>query len=321
MRGRALLVAGALVVAAAVAASVVVAVVPGRSARVAPPPRGIGARATLDRSVLFGDTAHGTVDVLLDRRVVVPSSVRLDGSYGLWSLASLSTERRTDTGPVTHFRFGVSLVCPTINCLPGSPARSGPRVFQFPELRIRFRRVDGHAAELGVQWPSLEEGSRMTPAELRLLTPIDQPPFHAELAPPSATYRISPSLLVALLAAAAAALLAAAGMLVLRFAPRPRAVEAVAEPEPQREVVVELTPLERALLLLERARERGGVPEQRKALEHLAGELRRAGSPQLAGSATVLAWAERPPAPEETRALAAAVERSLHAGENGDGHA
>jgi hypothetical protein len=78
-----------------------------------------------------------------------------------------------------------------------------------------------------------------------------------------------------------------------------------------------LSPLERALHLLERARERGAVPEQRKALENLAGELRRTGERELALSASVLAWAERPPGTDATGALAAAVQRRIAKGVNG----
>lgn len=317
MRERRLAAAAAVVVAGAAAAALLVALVPGRSAPVTAPPQGIGARASLERAVLFGDTVHASVDVMLDRRVVEPSSLRLDGSFGDYSQAGPPSVERADVGPATRIRFGISLLCQSLQCLPRDPTHSGPRVFQFAPLRIDYRRVGGRFGSLEVGWPPLSVGSRVTPAEMRLLTPIGQPPFHVDMTPPPPTYRISPTLLVALLCAVGGVLLAAAGLLAVRFAPRPR-VGVEPEPAPP-EPLVELTPLERALLLLERARERGGVAEQRKALEHLAGELRRVGSCVLAGTATVLAWAERPPAVDETRALAAAVERSLAARGNGDG--
>jgi hypothetical protein len=317
VRGRIFVVGSLLVVVAAGVAAALVVLLPGGRPSVAPPPRGIGAAATVDHSALFGDTVHASVVVLVDRRLVNPRSVQLAGTYGDYTLARLPTERRTTTGEVTRLRYDLSLVCFALECLPGEPARHGPRSFQFEPLRIDFRGRGGKAGAIAVPWARVSVGSRMTGAEMRLLTPIDQPPFHVDLALPATTYRISPTLLVALLAALGALLLAGAGVLVLRFAPRPRvAVEPEPEPEPH-EALVELTPLERALLLLERARERGGVPDQRKALEHLAGELRRSGAPALAGSATVLAWAERPPAPDETRALVVAVQQSMHAKENG----
>jgi hypothetical protein len=107
-----------------------------------------------------------------------------------------------------------------------------------------------------------------------------------------------------------------AGVLAVRFGPR-TAVVAVEPPRPA-VPVRQMTPLERALLLLDRARERGGIADQRKALENLAGVLRRQGEPELAGSATALAWAERPPSADATGALAAAVQQRID--DSGNGH-
>jgi hypothetical protein len=121
--------------------------------------------------------------------------------------------------------------------------------------------------------------------------------------------------MIALFAAVGGLLLALSGLLVVRFARTPAIV--VVEPEPEEAPVRELTPIERALILLERARERGGVPDQRKALENLACELRRTGDADLAGSATELAWAEPPPAADRTGALAAAVKRRIDDAQNG----
>jgi hypothetical protein len=162
----------------------------------------------------------------------------------------------------------------------------------------------------------MEHASRVTPVDQARLTPIDQPPFHATLAPQAATYRISPTLLVWLLCAVGGLLLALAGVLAVRFGPR-TAVVAVEPPRPA-VPVRQMTPLERALLLLDRARERGGIADQRKALENLAGVLRRQGEPELAGSATALAWAERPPSADATGALAAAVQQRID--DSGNGH-
>ena len=118
------------------------------------------------------------------------------------------------------------------------------------------------------------------------------------------------------LALAGGGLLVAAGAVAVRLLPAREHPVAAPAPAPV-EILRTLTPLERALHMLERARERGAVPEQRKALENLAGELRRSGERDLARSATVLAWAERPPGSDATGALAAAVQQRIAQGVNG----
>ena len=76
--------------------------------------------------------------------------------------------------------------------------------------------------------------------------------------------------------------------------------------------------LERALEAVERAR--GATPEERKALELLAVELRQSGAEHLAWTATELAWDKPVPEPERTDALTANVRRELTGRTNGRGH-
>jgi hypothetical protein len=311
------LVAAALVIAAAVAAAVVVALVPGRSAHVSPPRAGIGARAWIvPQSVLFGDTVVGTIDVLVDRRFVDPRSVQPQAAFSGFIPLRRPTRQVVETGPVTRIRYRYEFSCLTLACLPPDPIRQGRQLVRISPVRFSYRRVGGGSGAIGVGWPLMEHASRLTPVDQARLTPIDQPPFHATLAPQTATYRISPTLLVWLLCAVGGLLIAVAGMLALRFGPR-RAVVAIEPPRPA-VPLRQLTALERALLLLERARERGGIADQRKALENLAGVLRREGERELAGSATALAWAEPPPPTEATGALAAAVQRRID--DSGNGH-
>jgi len=310
-----LLVAAGLVVAAVVAA-VVVALVPGRSARVSPPHDGIGARATVEsQSVLFGDTVTGTIDVLVDTRVVDPGSIKPRAAFAKFIPVAKPQTTETETGPVRRIRYRYAFSCLQLSCLPPDPVRQGRDLVQIRPVQLAYRRVDGGTGTLLVGFPLMEHVSRMTPVDMAQLSPIDQPPFHATLAPRPATYSISPTLLTWLLSVGGALLLALGAILALRFVPRTAPV--VPEPEPPPAPVRELTALERALLLLDRARERGGVPEQRKALEHLAGVLRGEGERELAGSATALAWAERAPAADATGALTAAVQRRIEEGGNG----
>jgi hypothetical protein len=310
------------IVAAAALTAALIALLGGRSAHVVPPHDGIGVSGDISpRSALFGDPLTAQAVVVVDRRVVDAGSLRLDGTFGSYVTSTPPHVTRTDDGPVTRIVYRYRLQCLTGNCLPSDPSTThGLRVFGLAPLRLSFKQRDGTPGAMLVRWPLINVASRMSGIDMALLTPIDQPPFHATMSLPPASYAISPALLVALLAAGAALLLAASGVLVYRFvrvAPAP----VVAEPVPVRpaEPVRILSPLERALHLLERARERGAVPEQRKALENLAGELRRTGERELALSASVLAWAEWPPGTDATGALAAAVQRRIAKGVNGHG--
>jgi len=312
----------AAVVAAAALAAALVALLGGRAAHVDVPAQGIGVAADLSpRAALFGDPLVAQAVVVVDRRVVDPRSLRLVGAFGWYEASSPPRVTRTDEGRVTRVVYRFRLQCLSGGCLTPDPTFHGTRVFGLTPLRLSFKQTDGTPGAMLVRWPLLNVASRMSGVDMALLTPIDQPPFHATTALPRPSYAISPTLLVALLAAGAALLLAASGLLAYRSALAPAAAPAEPEPLPVRpaEPVRVLSPLERALHLLERARERGAVPDQRKALENLAGELRRTGERELALSASVLAWAERPPGTDATGALAAAVQRRIAKGVNGHG--
>jgi hypothetical protein len=310
------------IVSAAALAAALVALLGGRSAHVDAPAQGIGVSADVSpRSALFGDRLDATAVVLVDRHQVDPSSVKLQGPFGAYGAAAPPQVTRTTDGSVTRIVYRYRLQCLTDGCLPPDPTTHGTRMFGLAPLRLTFKQVDGTPGAALVRWPLVNVATRMSAFDMALLSPIDQPPFHATVALPRPTYAVSPTLLVALLAAGAALLLAAAGLLGLRFARAPAATPVVQEPPPPPrpvEPVRVLSPLERALHLLERARERGAVPDQRKALENLAGELRRTGARDLALSASVLAWAERPPGTDATGALAAAVQRQI--AEEANGH-
>ncbi|MFN2628242.1 MAG: hypothetical protein ABR569_06350 [Gaiellaceae bacterium] len=309
------------VVLGAAAAAVFVAVWPWGSTPLDPPRRdGISARGTVTpRAALFGDSLDARIEVLVDRRLIEPGSLRLAGAFGAYTPSGPLRTIRTDVGRLTRIRYSVELQCLQLKCLPPDPQRNGRRLFRLAPLVLDYKRVDGADGSVEVAWSAVEVASRMSPRDLALLTPIDQPPYRASLALPVVTYSISPRLLVWLLAAGAGLLFSAAGLLVLRFAPgAASAPEPVSKPEPPSADAWEASELERALIVLERARERGVVPDQRKALEHLAGELRRSGERELAGSATALAWAEEPPPSDLTGALAVAVQRRIAEGVNGN---
>ena len=301
--------------AAAAAAVVVVAVElatsPG-SRTPALPSSGITAAAVVEpRPALFGDTVLAHVSVLLDRRRIDPASVSVAGNVAPYSVAGIARLRR-DAGRATRLTYTLRLRCLLQACLPPDPTDRGRKAFNLSGVRLTYHVRDGAVRSMFVNLPAVEVASRMTPTDVAVVGVLQQAPFHAAAAPGPVDYSISPTLLVVLLLAAAALLLAAAIWLALRYGPRPRPVPVEPPPAPP----VELTPLERALLVLERARARGPVPDQRKALELLSGELGRSGEPELALSAQGLAWSAPPPSGMATLALTeevrAAIERSVN---------
>ena len=72
-----------------------------------------------------------------------------------------------------------------------------------------------------------------------------------------------------------------------------------------------MTPLERALALVEWARDRENGAERREALEVLAVELEAVESPGLAESARSLAWSPVSPSPEAAAALVETTRRDV----------
>ena len=153
--------------------------------------------------------------------------------------------------------------------------------------------------------PQIEVTSRIAPLEATRLNAPPHPPLRASTSPLPVHYPVSPTLLEALFVAVAVALLALAAILFHRFGPRFRRKR----PLP--------SPLEYALLLVERTRTHGVVPEQRKALELLAYELGRTGEDHLALSARVLAWSEPAPERNATVALTGEVCQTVLAESNG----
>lgn len=305
------------VLAAAAAAAIVTVIVavttaPG-SRSPALPSSGILAAAAVDlRAAFFGDTLVARVDVLVDRRRIDPSTLALGGGFSPYAAGTPSIERR-EVGHVTRVTYTLRLRCLVAPCLPPDPSRGGARTFVLPGVQLLFRRTDRTRASLLLALPPVEVASRLSPNDAAVVDAFELAPFHASPALGRLGYAVSPSLLAALLLAAAALLLALAGWLVLRYGRRRR--EPTPEPPPEPPVV--LSPLERALLVAERARARGFVPDERKALELLAGELARNREAELAATAQGLAWSAEGPTPAATLALAAEVQSVIERSRDG----
>ena len=149
-------------------------------------------------------------------------------------------------------------------------------------------------------WPELVSVSRIKQSDVPEFGFV----FKTSVTPlPEPDYRVSPTLLGAGLLAGAAALLALPVALGIGWWRRRRPPPAVVEER-------ELTPLERALALVEWARDRENGAERREALEVLAVELEAVESPALAWSARSLAWSPSSPSPEAAAALVETVKES-----------
>jgi hypothetical protein len=123
---------------------------------------------------------------------------------------------------------------------------------------------------------------------------------------PAITWSMAPGLLSALLLVVGALLAAAGGALAYKI--RPRRSPARPDPGPPEPVV---TPLERALALLELSRRVDGAADQRRALELVAAALGEHGDAKLALVSRALAWSKPIPAVEQTNGLAVQARSAL----------
>src|SRR5207237_10149127 len=136
---------------------------------------------------------------------------------------------------------------------------------------------------------TVESVTRVNQTESQLQTFF----YHADLTPPARSYALSPGGLLWLLLFVLLALLVLPSTLVMS---RVREYQRAHGPAPREE----LSPLERALRLLEWANRQPDGEDRRRALELVALELLRGGRDELGGEARELAWS--PPTPPAERA-------------------
>jgi hypothetical protein len=282
-----------LVIGVAAAAAVFAAALLTRSVGKARPTT-TGPAATASTAVSpafpsFADRVTADVSVLVDPRRVDPHSVRVDARFTPYRALGSPQRSESASGSSTLVRYRYIIDCLVRECLPRNP-------FVFPRARVRYRGQE--AGELTAVWPQVLVVPRVQAEDLKLkqmrdgLRPLPRP-----------SYRVSPVGLELALGGAAVLLVLGAGGLVIRTRPR-RAPASVPETNGA------LSPLETALVLVRQAASRDDAVMQRKALERLASELRRAGLPGLARSARRLAWSQREPRARSTNALADEVVRA-----------
>jgi len=289
-------------VAAAVLAFVLVLALTGRTRSVELPRQAVTGETHLSRSgTLFADPLRASVQVLVDRNRVDPNRIGFTTRFDPYVRVGDAHVTRRDTGPVTQLVYSTELICLTNTCL---AKRSGASVrVQFPSAEVFYTPKSGGRRTLHVTWPALTIGGRTSEVDLAGADPFLQPSWRATTDPVAVTYGTSPRLLRALLFTAAGLLFAIGLFSLLRFAQTGRLRFRV------------LSPLERAVLLVERAP--ADAPEKRKALELLSRELGHSGEPELALVARELAWGEPTPLPTVTQPLTLDVRRLIEQRSNG----
>jgi hypothetical protein len=271
---------------------------------------------------LFGEPVVARVDVIVNRTKVDPDDMRLKTDFAPYERVG-ETRERTDIGDFTVIRYTTELSCLSHNCiprtaagettvsqLPGAPPflpgqqRDEKVKFEFPPALL-VADAEPKERTLGrVVWSPLRSLSRVNWYDSSV---VGQGfPFVTTVTPlPEPEYRVSPTLLGLGLLVLAAALLALPIWLVRNRRRRyatPKAEERAA-----------LSPLERALRLVEWASRRPSVEERREALEVLAYELDPDGDDGVARRAREQGWSPPSPEPEEMTKLVAAIRKESDA--------
>jgi len=271
---------------------------------------GLEVRATLDpRTLLFGDTVRAMVDITLDRRRVDPDSVRVSADFTPWKVVEEPKRARRDSGSATHLRIVFVLRCLTSLCAPSGQLIS----VDLPAAKVAYAGPNGEVATrdaIELAWPRVGIYSRTSTSILEARGSAI--PWRADLlSQPAASYRVSPTVVFALLLAGG--LLFAVCAVALVYFAWPRRAPAP-PPEPELPLEPELSPLEQALALLEDTMRADGAADRRRALE-LVAEVLEVLEDDLAEAARSLAWSESAPQVEQTKDLAALVRSAIEEGE------
>jgi hypothetical protein len=268
---------------------------------------------------LFGEPILARIDVVLDREKADPDAIEVSTDFKPYETVGETQITREDIGKYTQLRYETALRCLNEDCiprtasgeitvsqLPGLPPflpgqqRDEKRKYEFPPAVVTLAAAaEGEdATTLGrVVWPPLRSLSRINWEDSSV---VGQGfPFVTSPTPlPEAEYRISPTVLgIALLAGAVALLALPAWLLWDR---RRRRAASAKDDKPA------LSPLERALALVEWASHRPSAEERREALEVLAVELDDAD----AAKARERGWSPPAPEPEEMAELVTSIRES-----------
>ena len=271
---------------------------------------------------LFAEPVVARIDVVVDRDQIDPADVVAKSDFKPYETLGGTAVVREDIGRYTHLRYTTTLRCLSEKCIPSTfknsdvPISQTPELPLFPENQQRDEKTkyefpptlvvagDGSDAKtLGrVVWPPLRSLSRVNWYDSSV---VGQGfPFESTVTPlPETSYRLSPTLLGLLLLVAAISIVAVP-VLYLVLSYRARRL-------PKEDRRKAMSPLERALALVEWASRRPSVDERREALEALAYELDTADD-LTARRARAQGWSPPSPAADEMTELVTIV-REDHA--------
>jgi hypothetical protein len=289
-------------IGAAALALVLVLTLRGGGSNGAVPREPVEGNTQMSRSgTLFADPLRASVQVVVDRERVDPESVGFTTHFEPYVRVGLPQVARHDTGRLSRLVYSAELICLTNLCL--SKEKPEPVRSQFPPAEVFYTTKDGTRETLRLAWVASTIGPRTTDADLNGADPFQQPSWRASTDPFAVSYGHSTRALRIVLFGASVLLLAFGVFALARFVKTGRLR------------LRPLTPLERAVVLVERAGD--DPPEKRKALELLSRELARSGEPELAIVAKQLAWAEPMPLPTLTQPLTLDVRRAIDQRSNG----
>lgn len=269
---------------------------------------GIAARASLgSRTHLFGQLLAARLELLVDREVLDPDKITVDAPFDPFEPEGAPVTSRRDYDRFTRLRYEYRLNCLTNLCVPEGARKD----YELPSASVRH---EGVPVEI-VEWPFVTIASRYREPEpdqgIRFQGSVDLP-WRANVRVRPASYSVDPTLLTVALAGLALPLLFASLFFVQRAFP--------SAPLGFRRLLLrrtKLTPLERAIAVLERAQKQGIEREQRLALDRLARELHTGGQHELAGTARELAWTADVPGPQRTATLSEQVKAVIAGRSNG----
>jgi hypothetical protein len=279
--------------------------------------RGIVATTSLTPTThLFADPVVARFDVVLDPRQFDPDRLEVRLNFAPYEPVGTVERSRRAVGKLVHLSYETTLRCLDVACIAPraettlgaqEEGRAERHAIRLAPAEILYEEDDGTAPVLLTErFPPLEVVSRVNTARLRGLDPEARPgsegAFVASLEAPDPTYRARPELLAGLLFVAAFVLALFPVVLVGHLVHR-RWREARRRGP--------LSPLERALALVEWSAGRDDAEDRRKALEALAAVLERDGVAPLAETTRELAWAEPSPAGERTGEAGAEARRTL----------
>ena len=275
----------------------------------------IEARTDLSpRSVFFGDTVAAVVEVTLDRNRVDPESVRVEADFAPWKRVAKPERFRRDGETMTSLRFSYVLRCLGNRCISTDEdlVILDKAVRTFGQARVTYTGPEGAAQSgrdsLRTPWPRLLVGARFSARDAQAVGSSSSG-WRADLdSMPAVTYRMSPAFLSAALFVGGALLASAGGVVAYYRVRRRRRAPTLPEAGPLEPV---LTPLERALALLEVTERLDGAADQRRALELVAAALVESGNSKLALTSRALAWSRPTPAVADTNGLAVRARSAL----------